>query len=946
VETKTYISTTNKAPLAVDFELLKKEGLAQIEKLASQAWTDYNAHDPGITILEALCYALVDVGYRFQFDIKDLLTFEEGEPKPEDTLYKADKIFTTQPVTINDYRKLFIDIPGVANAWLIPKTAGKPDFYVDKKNEVLTHAVNDPSVLIKGRYDIFLELENNENYGDLNNKALYYTLAQGPISGNTLELRTGLTLDKKDNTWQRGSIVNRVVSAGETLAKGRYAYSVGLKVKHGGSTKEYSGKVLVTSNNKELSKAQIRNALIISGPRSILETWLKREQAVVEILNAVGSTYHANRNLCEDLNEASRVGLEEIGFCFDITSEDNADLEVLEARIWYEIDKYLNPRVNFYSERELREEGRATEEIFDGPRLSGGFIKTEELQASEMRSKVFASDVINLIMDVEGVVNLTNFSMTKYNEWGVPSERNKKWEISISTGSKPLFSQSKSKTLFLKQGVPFITRKSETRELFEGLKMADVRIRVSAKGSPDFSNSTNRSLNKFISVVNELPQLYGVSIDGLPSTVNLIRKNSAKQLKGYLMLFDQLLTNYLAQLNKFKSWVSLDNTLSSSYFSQLVEGIRDGDELYENKIEYENSLPGWLEDETLFLERRNKVLDHLLARVNEQVSHHNLALYFKNREENQILTKGVVDKIEYLKSYPETSYKRAGAPNVLNSEQQGGWLKKLFRQLGVHDNSSVSFMPYYRTKLEEGDVKHSVVWKTRTDDKTLFSANKWFDKEEEARNFNDKMFNQFAVKGAEVVVAGSKWRVQIEDDGAKMRSNLISTKPLAKAFLEKWTTDIQVNSETGVMIENILLRPLNTSYEFIVDCIDSTACGTKDPYSFRATIVLPYWPENFRNMNYRNYIERAIRTLLPAHTMPKICWVSWEPYVKIEDKFNQWLQKRNKMPWPFEITAETNELILALRGLTTVYPEAVLHDCEDDQDENPVILNQTKLGNF
>src|SRR5690606_14573347 len=100
---------------AMDYEWLRGEGLKHIEQLASDLWTDYNAHDPGITLLEALCYAITELGYRSDFDTKDLLHGASGQ-----VLYNAREILTNHPFTIADYRKLLIDIEGVNNAWLYP----------------------------------------------------------------------------------------------------------------------------------------------------------------------------------------------------------------------------------------------------------------------------------------------------------------------------------------------------------------------------------------------------------------------------------------------------------------------------------------------------------------------------------------------------------------------------------------------------------------------------------------------------------------------------------------------------------------------------------------------------------------------------------------------------------------------------------------------------------
>ena len=60
---------------AEDFYRLRREGIGFIEQMGHDSWTDYNIHDPGITILEALCYAITDIAYRAGWDIKDLMEY-------------------------------------------------------------------------------------------------------------------------------------------------------------------------------------------------------------------------------------------------------------------------------------------------------------------------------------------------------------------------------------------------------------------------------------------------------------------------------------------------------------------------------------------------------------------------------------------------------------------------------------------------------------------------------------------------------------------------------------------------------------------------------------------------------------------------------------------------------------------------------------------------------
>ena len=68
------LSTAPPKHPALDYDFLRQEGIRHLEHLAGQLWTDYNTHDPGITILEQLCYALTDLVYRTEFDTADFLS--------------------------------------------------------------------------------------------------------------------------------------------------------------------------------------------------------------------------------------------------------------------------------------------------------------------------------------------------------------------------------------------------------------------------------------------------------------------------------------------------------------------------------------------------------------------------------------------------------------------------------------------------------------------------------------------------------------------------------------------------------------------------------------------------------------------------------------------------------------------------------------------------------
>ena len=148
---------------AMDYDWLRKEGLKHIESLAHDIWTDYNAHDPGITILEALCYAITELGYRSGFEMKDLLAKAEGQ-----AFFTAREILTSAPWTITDYRKLLVDLPGINNAWLFTEVPQEVPIYANCEEDILQYDPTPQEIKLGGLYAVFLDLVIDLESGDLN----------------------------------------------------------------------------------------------------------------------------------------------------------------------------------------------------------------------------------------------------------------------------------------------------------------------------------------------------------------------------------------------------------------------------------------------------------------------------------------------------------------------------------------------------------------------------------------------------------------------------------------------------------------------------------------------------------------------------------------------------------------------------------------------------------
>lgn len=148
-------------PDYLDFEKLRSAGIEYLGKLSGKIWTDHNVHDPGITILEVLCYALLDLGYRTSLPAADIFSNDPAAAEKEDNFFTPAQILACNPLTIIDYRKMLIDIDGVKNAWL-EVASDQTDFCKPQSDPLNRRATtNDCNEYLNGLYHVYIEPEKN-----------------------------------------------------------------------------------------------------------------------------------------------------------------------------------------------------------------------------------------------------------------------------------------------------------------------------------------------------------------------------------------------------------------------------------------------------------------------------------------------------------------------------------------------------------------------------------------------------------------------------------------------------------------------------------------------------------------------------------------------------------------------------------------------------------------
>lgn len=97
-------------PPPTAFDALRAEGLRLSQALSGGHWSDYNLHDPGVTMLEAACYALTELVYRADFGVADHLADASGQVDwARHGLHPPQDAFPCRPTTVDDLRRWLLD---------------------------------------------------------------------------------------------------------------------------------------------------------------------------------------------------------------------------------------------------------------------------------------------------------------------------------------------------------------------------------------------------------------------------------------------------------------------------------------------------------------------------------------------------------------------------------------------------------------------------------------------------------------------------------------------------------------------------------------------------------------------------------------------------------------------------------------------------------------------
>jgi hypothetical protein len=809
-------------PDQLDFDGLRRRGIALLQELSGKQWTDYNYHDPGVTLLELLCYGITDLVYRTDFDVADFLCDEQGNINFQaQALYPPQSIFPNLAVTDLDYCKLIYDhLPDVEDVWI----------------------------------------SSNKN----------------PHSFAGL-----LTVFVKPHQ----SLTNRNQKASSELC--------------------------------EDLRAQ-----------------------VIELLSA-------QRSLGRDLATIHIVQPKMFRLAGEIEIDDRRACAEVYADIYFRCAKLVSSGSQIMRFEEALRKGLDWEQLFTGPLTERGFI--DEASFLDGSYDIDVVKLITLVRHIPGVKNVRSLVLVddegqlhehlQFNHSDpncptlqFPSDAQQIHALNLIQGNTALVSINSNPIdedkLAARLNNNYLKHDSQ-REIHAfheqvslHLKKYEFEYEAFRRNRSDFHKlielpkPSARDFAQYRSIGEDTPAIYGINHFGVPKSEPAEVHARARQLKAYLYPFEQLMANYLASLQQVRQIYSINPQLDRSYFSQFL----DEQQIPAIRSVYQKSatpqeVAKILREQDAFEDRRNRVLDTLLAMYGEQFPSEEFRrndCYHHNRVEHQLIR----CKIQLLEHLCELSSQRGNASNLQQAWSHNN-LSSLQKRLRILTGSAAATAGYHSPSLIQGlqekfqfisDSRYrallekQISFPSELRTSQLNAIPKQLPTDEEQRSDYEFTFPHSAIcesllkygvdwKNYQSLPSGEHhvWLCLRVSNHQNIGTQVEQYWPiclLPKSELEVFLSNltealiqISLSIEGFHLVEHILFRPHRDTHQREVE---STF------YSHRISVILPGFTARFAENKARIWVENLIAQHLPAHLMPEFFWLDFAFLAQFEKRYQEW----------------------------------------------------------
>ncbi len=807
----TTISRRTRQTRGTGFERLRALGLNSLQQTSGHVWTDHNLHDPGITMLEVLCYAISELAYRSEFPVADLLTGPSGQLDFESlALHPPQQALPCHATTLADHRRRLLDrVAGLDDVRLLPDRT---------QPGVLRLQVKPSPHLPAGAPD--------------------------PVA-------------------------------------------------------------------------------------SVQRAW------------------RAERPLGEDLAPwVGRVEDRLCALCATLEVSGSADPAEVLAEVFHHAAGVVDRAVHLSSRRELHERGFTLEQLHDGPVAEHGFTVAEHRGHADTApgdgshddavEMLYIDDISRELAKVPGVKAVLDLSLLLHDgtnvrsltAWGgegwalrlqVPGGAAAPKEHLVPAHLRPLRVKLQRRTHDLPVDAAELWRRvQDLRANARGQRLLAAHT-LQDEERARLPTGRYRPPADYLSVQHHFPAVYGVGVHGVPDSYGKERQARALQLQAYLMLFDQVLANGLAQLSHVHELFSARGGGRKTQWWQVlgpkhVPGLNDL--LDREEPGFEDAVLRPLDSSA---KRKLRLLDHLLALHGEDLPQHAMRLHCAHLATPELDALLVRNKAAWLKDVVLLARQRAGGFDDRRMAwrwRSGGDAHNtsgLARRLGL----LLGFEQVHARPLSAGLARHG--WALGPRSRVLPAQDQEALAHAEVLSLPsllDVPATPARVPDTTRVLNPLQWRAALGHD--RYRLLPVAAGGLHRLFLgpdesgpAAWwplgdfKTAAQARSaahrlrssllsahaacEGLHLVEHVLLRPVHSSGTAAAAAADPRWCPPQGDQVLRLTAVFPDWTLRTASPDFRVLAEETLRLNCPAHLVPRVVWLDLTALQAFEAAYRRWL---------------------------------------------------------
>jgi len=337
-----------------------------------------------------------------------------------------------------------------------------------------------------------------------------------------------------------------------------------------------------------------------------------------DVRDRVREVYARHRNLCEDVRTIRVLHPLTTTVTADVDIGDERNPESILAGIFFELGNYLAPELGREPLDALIRRGEQPSEIFDGPLLHNGFIDRCQLQPKA--TEIPVRDIADTISGAPGVLAVASDVEVRVGRKPYREDETICVHRSsiLELDTEPQRRSGKFSLRLFRKGIQVQPDPQRVERELSKLWQSYRRTYPLAVQYPShfaFPHGRHRDVREYYSIQNQFPNVYGINEYGLPGDATDVRKGQAKQLKGYLLAFEQLLADFFAQLARVRDLFSLKKDLQHTYFFQsLTRSVPNIEPLLEGgEAGYREGLRELVYGSDPVITRRNRFTSFLLA---------------------------------------------------------------------------------------------------------------------------------------------------------------------------------------------------------------------------------------------------------------------------------------------------------------------------------------------